>query len=258
LIAKKEKPQALERLPHILAQVDGIMVARGDLGVEMPLEQVPVIQKRLIREARRAGKIVITATQMLRSMIDSPRPTRAEANDVANAIMDGTDAVMLSEESAVGSYPVEAVLTLDRVAKATEPDMGDWRFLDEHTSELLSETSAAISHAVCLLSRDLNPALIVATTHSGSTARLISLYRPPVKIMGLSSSAEVCRQLSISWGVTPVINEHHVDVSAIIQSGTDKAKDYGFAQPGDRVLITTGFPLGSSGGTNLVKVSVVE
>ncbi|MDR1397048.1 MAG: pyruvate kinase [Desulfarculales bacterium] len=258
LIAKIEKPQALERFSQILSEVDGIMVARGDLGVEMPLEQVPVIQKRLIREARRAGKVVITATQMLRSMIDNPRPTRAEANDVANAILDGTDAVMLSEESAVGSYPVEAVLTLDRVARATEPDMADWRFLDEQTSGLLSETSAAISHAVCLLARDLNPAVIVATTHSGSTARLISLYRPPVKLMGLSSSPEVCRQLCLSWGVDPVINDNYVEIYEIIQSGVNKACQNGFACPGDKVIVTTGFPLGTSGGTNLIKVSVAE
>ncbi len=258
LIAKIEKPQALERLTQILANVDGIMVARGDLGVEMPLEQVPIIQKHLIREARRASKVVITATQMLRSMIDNPRPTRAEANDVANAILDGTDAVMLSDETAVGAFPVEAVEVLNRVSLATEPDMMDWRFIEDRESLLLSETNSAISHAVCMLARDLKPAAIVATTHSGSTARLISRYRPATPLVGLSSSLTTCRQLCLSWGVEPILNYHHDNVQDMVDSALYNVVAKGIAQSGQRVITTTGFPLGTPGSTNLIKVSEVE
>lgn len=258
LIAKIEKPQALERLPQILAQVDGIMVARGDLGVEMPLEQVPIIQKRLIREARIAGKVVITATQMLRSMMENPRPTRAEANDVANAILDGTDAVMLSDETAVGEYPVEAVRVLHRVSLATEPNMLDWRFLENTSNQFLEETSSAISHAVCLLACELKPSAIVATTGSGSTARLISRYRPAAPLMGLSSSLATCRQLCLSWGVEPVLNYHHEDMKEMVESALHNVVAKGMAKTGHRVIITAGFPLGEPGSTSLIKVSEVE
>jgi pyruvate kinase len=258
LIAKIEKPQALERFSQILDKVDGIMVARGDLGVEMPLEQVPIIQKRLIDETRRAGKVVITATQMLRSMIDNPRPTRAEVNDVANAVLDGTDAVMLSEESAVGAFPLEAVQVLAKVALATEPALMDWRFLAEHQDyHVPAGPSAAISHAVCLLAKDLQPAAIVATTHSGGTARLISRYRPPTPLVGLSSSLNVCRQLCLSWGVAPILNSHNQQMQGIMDAATNCVSSLDIARPGEKFIITTGFPLGSS-GTNLIKVAEVK
>ncbi len=183
LIAKIEKPQAIDGLAGILSVVDGIMVARGDLGVEMPYEMLPMAQKRIINAARRAGKPVIVATQMLRSMIESPRPTRAEATDVANAIFDGADAVMLSEETAIGGYPLEAVGALDRIALTTEKEFTADRFLGEVDSPLLPPVEAAISRAACDIALKLNATLIVASTLSGKTARLVSRFRPPMPIL---------------------------------------------------------------------------
>lgn len=254
LIAKIEKPEAVKGFKEILALVDGVMVARGDLGVEMPLEQVPIIQKRLIKETRQAGKPVITATQMLRSMIDNPRPTRAEANDVANAIFDGTDAVMLSEESAVGNYPVEAVRVLDRVARATEPALGENPFLEEPLSDLLPTTEAAMSRAACWLAEDLKPAAIVASTTSGSTARLIARYRCRYPVVGLTPEIQTCRQLCLSWGVIPALIPTYRDTDEMFAMARTWMLGKGLAAEGDRLIITAGLPVGMPGTTNLLRV----
>jgi pyruvate kinase len=254
LIAKIEKPEAVERIQEILAVVDGVMVARGDLGVEMPLAKVPIIQKSLIRQARRAGKVVITATQMLRSMIDNPRPTRAEANDVANAILDGTDAVMLSEESAVGKYPVRAVQVLEDVAKATEPSLDAQPLLKEPFSKLLPLSEAAISRAACWLAEDIQPAAIVASTTSGNTARLIARFRCRFPLVGMTPSQATCRQLNLSWGVIPSLIPHYEDTDEMFAMAKTWVAAKGLAGPGDRLIITAGVPAGVPGTTNLVKV----
>jgi pyruvate kinase len=254
LIAKIEKPQAVERVEKILAEVDGIMIARGDLGVEMPLEEVPIIQKSVIRMARRAGKPVITATQMLTSMMRSPRPTRAEATDVANAILDGTDAVMLSEETAAGAYIKEAVSTLDRIARATEPYMDEQAFMEETTPEPLPATPAAISRAACWLARDLGAAAIVASTSSGTTARLVARFRPLTPIVALTNHPQVQRQLALSWGVIPDLVEAFIDTDQMFASARASALDRGIAKHGDRLIITAGVPVGVRGTTNLLKV----
>lgn len=254
LIAKIEKPEAVERIQQILAVVDGVMVARGDLGVEMPLAQVPVIQKSLIHQARRAGKVVITATQMLRSMIDNPRPTRAEAADVANAILDGTDAVMLSEESAVGHYPVKAVQVLHDIAKATEPSLDAQPFLKEPFSDLLPLSEAAISRAACWLAEDIGPAAIVASTTSGNTARLIARFRSRFPVVGMTPSLTTCRQLNLSWGVIPALIPHYEDTDEMFAMARTWISAKGLARSGDRLIITAGVPAGVPGTTNLVKV----
>ncbi len=254
LIAKLEKPEAIQRLDNILAMVDGVMVARGDLGVEMPLEEVPIIQKKIIETARRAAKPVITATQMLRSMIDNPRPTRAEAADVANAVLDGTDAVMLSEESAVGQYPVEAVKTLDKIAAATEPYLSDEAFLRETPSPLLPKSEAAFTRAACWLAQDLNPAAVVASTHSGSTARLLARMRPDFPVVGMTPELTTCRQLTLSWGVVPALVTSYsgVDEMFDLTKGWFLGRNMGF--PGDTIIVTAGVPVGVPGTTNLLKV----
>jgi len=254
LIAKIEKPQAVEHLGEILSVVDGVMVARGDLGVEVPLSQVPMIQKKVISEARRAGKAVITATQMLRSMIDNPRPTRAEAADVANAILDGTDAVMLSEESAVGAYPVEAVKVLENIALATEPSLSPRPYLREPFSHLVPLNEAALSRAACWLAEDLTPAAIVATTTSGSTARLIARFRSPHPVVGMSPEEATCRQLALSWGVLPAYVPRFTGTDHMFDLAKEHVKRLGIAVPGERIILTAGVPIGVPGTTNLLKL----
>lgn len=254
LIAKIEKPQALDRLDEILAKVDGIMVARGDLGVEMPLEEVPVIQKSLIQAARTHGKAVITATQMLGSMVMNPRPSRAEVTDVANAILDGTDAVMLSDETAAGQYPVEAVAMLEKVALQAEPLIDARRFLRETPFERLDQVGAGITRAVAGLARDLKVAAIVAATHSGGTARLMSLLRQPTPMIGLTSQASTCSQLALSWGIRPVCVPPCETVAELEQQAEKLVLERGLAQPGDLVILTCGLPLQTSGGTNLIRL----
>ncbi len=254
LIAKLEKPEAIQRLDNILAVVDGVMVARGDLGVEMPLEEVPIIQKRIIETARRAAKPVITATQMLRSMMDNPRPTRAEAADVANAVLDGTDAVMLSDETAVGDYPVEAVKTLDRIAAATEPFLSDEDFLREKPSPLLPKSEAALTRAACWLAKDLNPRAVVASTFSGSTARLLARVRPEFPIVGLTPELSTCRQLTLSWGVIPALMASYSGVDQMFDLARGWFMGRNMGLPGETIIVTAGVPVGVAGTTNLLKV----
>ncbi len=258
LIAKVEKPQALERLDAILARVDGVMVARGDLGVEMPVEEVPLIQKRVIRAARLAARPVITATQMLRSMVDSPRPLRAEATDVANAVLDGTDAVMLSEETAVGRYPAEAVATLDRITRAAEPALAEEEFVEEQRSKLLPVTAAALSRAAVRLAHDVEATAIVASTSSGSTARLVARFRPAQLVLALTTSAAVARQLTLSWGVIPLVAERLDSTEAMFDAARRHVREQRLAGPGDRVVVTAGLPLNVPGTTNLLKVIELE
>ena len=258
LIAKIEKPQAFERLQEILAQVDGVMVARGDLGVEMPLEEVPIIQKKIIRMARQAGKPVITATQMLRSMIDNPRPTRAEATDVANAILDGTDALMLSDETAIGEYPVEAVRILDRIARATERHLHERSFFIETLSEPLPTTASAIGRSACFLAEDLQASAIAAGTSSGSTARLVARFRPACPVLGLTPSRQTERQLTLSWGVEPALVAPFTDTDEIFDLAGLWALEHEIVAPGDRLVVTAGAPVGTPGTTNLIKVMEIE
>ena len=254
VIAKIEKPEAVENFVSILKAVDGVMVARGDLGVEMPLEEVPIIQKRIIRETRQAAKPVITATQMLISMLENPRPTRAEATDVANAILDGTDALMLSDETAAGNYPIEAVATLDTIARATEPYLDSKPLLDEYMSELLHTVAAGISRGACWLASDLSAAAIVASSSSGHTARLVSRFRPSRPVIALTDHVETLRQLTLSWGVMPHTVERFMDTDQMFASARSWAIAENVAKPGDFLVITAGVPVGVAGTTNLLKV----
>ncbi len=254
LIAKIEKPQALDRLEEILKKVDGVMVARGDLGVEMPLEEVPLIQKRVIHAARRAAKPVITATQMLRSMMENPRPTRAEATDVANAVLDGTDALMLSEETAMGGYPIESVRILDRIARATEGHLREFTSLDEPVSRILPTTESAIGRVACSIAGELDVPAITAATTSGSTARLIACFRPSCPVLGLTPYIETERQLTLSWGVIPALVPPFTETDEIFKLAGSWALKYEIAEAGDRLVVTAGVPVGKPGTTNLLKV----
>ncbi|MDR1084676.1 MAG: pyruvate kinase [Deltaproteobacteria bacterium] len=254
LIAKIEKPQALDRLQHILDVADGLMVARGDLGVEMALEEVPLIQKELIETARKRGKLVITATQMLASMVNSPRPTRAEVTDVANAILDGTDAVMLSDETAAGQYPVESVNMLHRVALKAEPHIDSDRFMEEKTDLNLEKMGASITKAVSILAIDQKAKAVVAITQGGSTARLVSHFRQPVPVIGMTSSQTTYRQLTLSWGVIPALVPACDSIMLLEQLASEFLVRNELAKKGDVVFLTCGLPLQVSGTTNLIKL----
>jgi pyruvate kinase len=254
LIAKIEKPQAVAAIEEILEVVDGIMVARGDLGVEMPIEEVPVTQKKLIHAARHRGKLVITATQMLGSMVSNSMPSRAEVTDVANAILDGTDAVMLSEETAVGQYPVQSVRMLDKVSRQTEPIMDNQAFLIEEQCERLNPIACAITRAVAILARDLNSKAIVAASQGGSTARMVAHLRQPVAVVGLTSNPATYRQLTLSWGVIPALIQPCESIILLEQLASEWVVRHGLAEKGDKVFLTCGMPLQTSGTTNLIKL----
>lgn len=258
MIAKIEKPQAVERLHPILDAVDGVMVARGDLGVEMPPEKVPMIQKEIIAAARRAGRPVITATQMLRSMVDSPRPLRAEASDVANAVLDGTDAMMLSEETAIGNFPVEAVRFLHRMAMEAEPKIDHEEMLEDSRSPSVPEVTGAISRAACELATDVGAAAIVTTTASGDTARLVARLRSVTPILALTTSEEVARQLRLSWGVLTSVVGQTENSDALGQAIRTELTRHGLGVKGARVVITAGLPLGSSESTNVIRVEELD
>ena len=256
IISKIENMQGVENIDEIIRVSDGIMVARGDMGVEIPLEDVPVMQKMIIKKVCEAGKIVITATQMLDSMMKHPRPTRAEATDVANAIYDGTSAIMLSGETAAGQYPVEAVKTMVRIATRTERDINyDQRFRQRKVMANPDVTSA-ISHATCTMAGDLSAAAIITVTKSGGTARMISKYRPSCRIIGECLTEKVCRQLNLEWGVEPVLIGEEKSAELLFDKAVDVAEEKGFVSKGDIVVLTGGVPLGVSGTTNLIKVQV--
>jgi pyruvate kinase len=273
LIAKIEKDTALRHLEGIVEAADAIMVARGDLGVELPFEKVPLEQKRIIQAALRHGKPVITATQMLQSMVRAPSPTRAEASDVANAILDGTDALMLSAETAVGQYPVEAVLAMDRIALEIErhrrdgaygqgPPSSGWdlshapgvhlRKPHVHTS-----TEDAISVAVCAAVELLRLPLIVCLTSSGFTARTVASYRPPVPILAVTPEPATFRQLALVWGVIPSLTDHYPTYDAMLPVTRETILRLGLARPGDRVAVTAGVPFDVAGTTNLLKIETL-
>ncbi len=257
IIAKIENNQGIQNIDQIIDAADGIMVARGDMGVEIPIEEVPIIQKMIIKKAYHAGKVVVTATQMLDSMMSHPRPTRAEATDVANAIYDGTSAIMLSGETAAGDYPVEAVETMVRIALRTEADINYIsRLRARNTNEKPSITDA-ISHTACLMAGDLNATSIVTVTKSGRTARMISKYRPQSPVIGGCISDKVCRQLNLSWGVIPLKIEEKQDADELFDHALERSKEAGLIQEGDTVVLTAGVPLGIAGTTNLLKAHIV-
>jgi len=257
IIAKIENMQGVQNIDEILRVSDGIMVARGDLGVEIPLEQVPVIQKMLIRRAYSSGKPVITATQMLDSMMKNPRPTRAESTDVANAIYDGTSAIMLSGETAAGQYPVEAVRTMASIALCAEGDINYAKRFKEREADGTPDVTNAISHATCTSAQDLGAAAIITVTKSGRTAKMISKYRPSCPIICCTTDETVCRQLNLSWGVTPLMISEADNTDDLFERAVQAGEDAGLLHDGELVVMTAGVPLGVSGTTNLMKVHVV-
>lgn len=258
IIAKIENMEGVSNIDEILRVADGIMVARGDMGVEIPLEDVPVLQKQLIQKSYHAGKQVVTATQMLDSMMKNPRPTRAEATDVANAIYDGTSCIMLSGETAAGSYPVEALETMVRLAEKTEQSINYIkRFNTRDNSDIAFDVTNAISHAACTTAHDLKARAIITVTKSGSTARQLSKFRPNTPIIGCTVDEHVCRQLNLSWGVQPMVISEEKDTDALFERAVDAAAQAGAVESGDLVVITAGMPLGVSGTTNMMKVHVV-
>lgn len=254
IIAKIENMQGIDNLDDILEVSDGIMVARGDMGVEIPLEEVPVIQKTMIKKAVAKGKHVITATQMLESMINNPRPTRAETADVANAIYDGTTAIMLSGESAAGKYPLEAVKTMARIAERTEQDIDYSGRMKKVTQDMKGDITTAISHATCTTAADLNAAAIITVTMSGFTAGMVSRFKPGCTIIGCSVNPRVCRQLNLLWGVEPLLIEKKDTAGDLFEEATLQAKKAGLIKEGDVVVLTAGVPLGITGTTNMLRV----
>jgi pyruvate kinase len=254
VVAKIEKFEAIDQIDDILPLCDGVMVARGDLGVEMPAEEVPLLQKELIRKANSLGIPVITATQMLDSMVSCPRPTRAEVSDVANAILDGTDAVMLSNESAVGDYPVEAVATMATIARRIERDYPQ-RVID---SRLATTIPNAICQAVSTIARNLNAAAILPLTKSGGTARNVSKFRPSTPILAITSDERVACQLQLCWGVNPLLVPEQTSSTSTFSLAMAMARELGFLHDGDLVVQTAGTLSGVSGSTDFIKVGIVS
>ncbi len=257
IIAKIENAQGVTNIDDIIEVSDGIMVARGDMGVEIPYEDVPVIQKKIIKKVYRTGKQVITATQMLESMIKNPRPTRAETTDVANAVYDGTSAIMLSGETAAGAYPVEAVKTMVRIAERTEQDVDYRKRFYQSARETDTDITNAICHASCTTALDLNAKAIVTVTKSGTSARMLSKYRPESDIISCATTEKVCRQLSLTWGVTPIVIKEEKEVFHLFDKAIQAAVKMKLLGAGDLTVITSGVPIGVSGTTNMMKVQVV-
>lgn len=258
IIAKIENMQGIQNLEEILAVSDGVMVARGDMGVEIPLEEVPVLQKKMIKLANAQGKHVITATQMLESMIKNPRPTRAEATDIANAIYDGTTAIMLSGESAAGKYPVEAVKTMARIAESAEKDIDYRSRMRRIDGADKSEITTAIAYATCSAAMDLKAAAIITVTMSGFTAEAISRFKPKCPIIGCTVNERVCNQLNLLWGVSPLMLKKENNAEDLFADAVAEAKMAGYVKEGDTVVITAGVPLGIAGKTNMIRVVEVN
>ncbi len=256
IIAKIENMEGVNNIDEIIATSDGIMVARGDMGVEIPFEQIPAIQKDIIRKGYKAGKQVITATQMLESMIQNPRPTRAEITDVANAVYDGTSAIMLSGETAVGKHPIEAVRTMATIAEATENHIDYIRQFNISEGKK-DDITNAISHATVTTAHDLGAKAIITVTKSGSTAKIISKHRPSSMIIGCTTSTKVWRQINMSWGVIPVLCEEKYNSDELFAHAVEVSKKNNLVTEGDIVVITAGIPLGVSGTTNMLKVDKV-
>jgi pyruvate kinase len=257
IISKIENREGVDNFDEILKVSDGIMVARGDLGVEIPTEEVPVVQKMIIEKCYRNGKPVITATQMLESMINNPRPTRAESSDVANAVYDGTSAIMLSGESAAGKYPVESVKTMVKIARKAEQSIDYGMKLAMMQFDMMGSITNAISYATCSTALHLKASAIISVTHSGNTARMISRFRPSCPIIATTSCPRVQRQLQISWGVVPLLIREVGSIEDMFEAGVKKALEMEFVKHGDIVVITAGVPAGVSGTTNLLKVHTV-
>ena len=259
IISKIENMQGIDNIDEILEVSDGIMVARGDMGVEVPMEEVPILQKELIQKTIRQGKIVITATQMLDSMMKNPRPTRAETTDVANAIYDGTTAIMLSGESAAGAYPIESVQTMSRIAERTEQEVGyEARFhAINYGCEVLDnreDVTTAISHACCATAMDLKASAIITVTMSGFTANKISRYQPECMVIGCTVDESVYRQLSLLFGVMPLLIQKEDDTEKLFDAAINASLEAGLIHHGDRVVLTAGVPLGVAGNTNMIRV----
>lgn len=258
IISKIENAEGVNHIDDIIYVSDGIMVARGDMGVEIPGEDVPVIQKMIIRKVYLAGKQVITATQMLDSMMKHPRPTRAETTDVANAIYDGTSAIMLSGETAAGLYPVEAVQTMVRIAERTEAAIDYRTKFFQYDRKANPNVTDAVCHATCTTAIDLNARAIVIVTKSGTSARNISKYRPNCSIIAGTTSDRASRQLNMSWGVTPLLIDEKSEIFDLFDHAINAGKEKDLLQTGDTVVVAAGIPLGIPGNTNMIKVQVVE
>jgi len=258
IIAKIERGVAVNKFDSILATSEGIMVARGDLGVDIPLEKVPLVQKEIIRKCNQAGKPVITATQMLESMVNTPRPTRAEVNDVANAIFDGTDAIMLSAETSIGKYPVQAVKMMAKIAREAEDELPYEQILSEGGRWLEHKTDELISYSACHTAQSLGAVALVAFTQSGSTAGRVSKYRPRMPILAITPDAVVVGRLMLRWGVYPFQIARASSVDELFATGAKLSKELGLAKPGDLVVITGGIPIGVAGSTNLLKVERIQ
>jgi pyruvate kinase len=257
VMAKLEKPAAIDHLDEIIEQSDGIMVARGDLGVELPPEAVPPLQKRILAAARVAGKPAIVATQMLDSMVHSPTPTRAEASDVATAVYDGTDAVMLSAESASGDYPVEAVTIMDRILKSVEADPLYRGLMDASRREPEATTADAISAAARQCAHTLGAAAIVTYTNTGSTTLRAARERPDVRILCLTPNLNTARRMTLAWGVHPVHGEDAHNFADMVQRAARVARQQELARQGERLVITAGVPFGTPGATNILRIAYV-
>ena len=253
IIAKIENMDGVNNIDEIIAAADGVMVARGDMGVEIPFEQIPAIQKDIIRKCRHEGKQVITATQMLESMIHNPMPTRAEITDVANAIYDGTSAIMLSGETAAGEDPVETVVTMATIAEATENHIDYIRQFNISDGKK-DDITNAISHATVTTAHDLGAKAIITVTKSGSTAKIVSKHRPSSMIIGCTTNKKVWRQINLSWGVVPLLCEEKYNTDELFAHAVEVSKESGLVKTGDIVVITAGIPLGIPGTTNMLKV----
>jgi len=258
LIAKIEKREALTNIDEIIKVADGIMIARGDLGVEIPLQQVPLYQKEIIKKCNLIGKPVITATQMLESMVDNPRPTRAEVTDIANAIFDGTDAIMLSGETAIGKHPLESVKIMNKIAVETEKALDYKKILRERALSVEPTASDAISHATCQIAQDLKAAAIVTFTFSGSTARMVARYRPHVPIIARSPNESTVKKLTLFWGVYPLKSLDIKNTDGMVEKAKKAALETGLVHQGEKIVITAGIPFRIPGTTNLIKVEIMD
>ena len=258
IIAKIENQEGVDNIDSIIEVTDAVMVARGDMGVEIPIEKVPIIQKSIIRKCNKAGKIVITATQMLDSMIRNSLPTRAEASDICNAIFDGTDAIMLSGESASGSFPIEAAKTMSRIAKETEAHLEYQHLINSNLYEFndpnVIDYADAISYSTCRTSIVVDAKAIVAATKSGATARLISKYRPKCPIVAITPTEDVQRKLSLNFGVFPIKCCMYNTTDEILEQAKTIAKNNNFATTGDSIIVAAGMPTTQTGGTNMLKI----
>ncbi len=258
IISKIENAEGINHIDDIIYVSDGIMVARGDMGVEIAGEEVPIVQKMIIRKVYNAGKQVVTATQMLDSMVKNPRPTRAETTDVANAIYDGTSAIMLSGETAAGMYPIEAVQTMVRIAERTEKDIDYSKKFFQRDRTANPNVTDAVCHATCTTAIDLNASAIVTVTKSGTSARMVSKYRPDCNIIAGTTSDRAYRQLNMSWGVTPIHLDEKNEIFDLFDHAVETAKERELLSSGDTVVLTAGIPLGVSGNTNILKVEIVD